>query len=80
MRRPGAEDVRRAVRKSSSKKVQKGADGGALAAPSAPKRLCIGEAAPPVPKKPWTDKGVSGPSERGVLVTLGERSGAPLAG
>ena len=80
MRKPGAEDVRRAMRKGSSKKIQKGADGGALAAPSAPKRLHIGEAVPPVPKRPRTDKGVLGPSERGALATLGERGGAPLAG
>ena len=80
MRKPEAEDVRRAVRKSSSKKIQKGADEGALAAPPAPKRLRIREAAPPVPKKPRTDKGVLSPSERGALAMSGERSGAPLTG
>ena len=79
MRRPGAEDVRRAVRKSSLKKGKTGADGEAPAGPSAPKRLCIGEAAPPVPKKPRTDKGVPGPSGRSVPDALGERDGASQA-
>ena len=77
MRKPGAEDVRRVVRKT-SKKVPRGAGEGASAIPPAPKRLCIGEAAPPVPKKPWTDKEMSGSSERGALATLGERGEAPL--
>ena len=71
MRKPGAEDVRRAVRKT-SKKVPRGAGEGASAIPPAPKRLRIGEAAPPVPKKPRTDKGILGSSERGTLATLGE--------
>ena len=47
---------------------------------SAPKRLCIGEVAPPIPKKPWTDKEVSSSSERGALAAPGERGEAPLAG
>ena len=80
MRKPGAEDVRRAVRKSSSKKIQKGVDEGVSAAPPAPKRLRVGEATPPVPKKPRTDKGGLGPSERGALAMLGERGGEPLTG
>ena len=80
MRKPRAEDVRRAVRKSSSKEGKRGADGEAPAAPFAPKRLCIGEAAPPVPKKPRTDKGVLGPSGRSVPDALGERDGALLTG
>ena len=72
MKKPGAEDVRRTVRKT-SKKVPKGADEGASAIPPVPKRLRIGEAAPPVPKKPRTDKGASGSSKRSALATLGER-------
>ena len=78
MKKPEAEDVRRAVRKSSSKKVPKGADEGALAVPSTPKRLCIGEAAPPVPKKPRTKEGASGTSKRSMVVVLGERGKASL--
>ena len=77
MRKPGAEDVHRAVRKT-SKKVPRGAGEGTSATPSASKRLCIGEAAPPVPKKPRTDKGVSGSSERGTLAMLGEHGEASL--
>ena len=61
-----------------SKKVPRGASEGASAIPPAPKRLCIGEAAPPVPKKPRTDKAISGSSERGALATLGERGEASL--
>ena len=80
MRRPGAEDVRRAVRKSSLKKGKKGADGEAPAGPVALKRLCIGEAVPPIPKKRRTDKGVPGPSGRSVPDGLGERDGASLTG
>ena len=72
MKKPGADDVRRAVRKT-SKKVPKGADEGASAIPPAPKRLRIGEAAPLVLKKPRTNKGASGSSERSALATLGER-------
>ena len=79
MKKPGAEDVRRAVRKSSSKKVPKGADEGALAVSSAPKRLRIGEAAPPVPKKPRTKEGASGASGRSMVAVLGERGKASLA-
>ena len=79
MRKPGAEDVRRAVQKT-SKKVPRGAGEGASVIPPAPKRLCIGEAASPVPKKPRTDKGVSSSSERGALATPGERGEAPLTG
>ena len=77
MRKPGAEDVRRAVRKM-SKKVPRGAGEGASAIPPVPKRLRIGEAAPPVPKKPRTDKEILGSSERGALATLGERGEALL--
>ena len=33
-----------------------------------------------MPKKPRTDKGVLGPSERGALAMLGECGGAPLTG
>ena len=80
MRKPGAEDVRRAVRKSSLKKVRKEADGGALVVPSAPKRLRIGDAAPPVPKRLRTDRGVLGPFERSAPTMLGERDGASLTG
>ena len=95
MRRPGAEDVRRAVRKSSLKKSKTGADGEASAGPSAPKRPCIGEApagpsapkrpclgeaAPPAPKRPRADKGVAGSSGGSVPGALGEREGAPLTG
>ena len=79
MKKPGAEDVRRAVRMSSSKKVPKGADEGALAVSSAPKRLRIGEAAPPVPKKPRTKEGASGASERSMVAVLGEHGKASLA-
>ena len=83
MRKPGAEDVRRAVRKSSSsKKAQKGVDEGAPAALPAPKRLCIGGAAPPTPKKPRADKGVMPPVPKKSRVDKGvepgERSEAPL--
>ena len=77
MRKPGAEDVRRAIRKM-SKKVPRGVGEGTSVIPSASKMLCIGEAAPSVPKKPRTDKGVSSSSERGALATLGERGEAPL--
>ena len=75
MKKLGVEDVRRAVRKT-SKKVPKGADEGASAIPSAPKRLQIREVVPPVPKKPRTDKGALGISERSALVTLGKRGEA----
>ena len=79
MKKPGVEDVRRAVRKTSSKKVPKGADEGALAISSAPKRLRIGEAMPPVPKKSRTEKGASGASERSMVAVPGERSKVLLA-
>ena len=79
MRKPGAEDVRRAVRKT-SKKVPRGAGEGTSTTPSMLKRLYIGEAAPSVPKKPRTDKEVSSSSERGALVTPDECGEAPLTG
>ena len=75
MKKPGAEDIRKAGRKT-SKKVPKGADEGASAISSAPKRLRIGEAMPPVPKKPRTEKGALGTSERSILAVLGERGEA----
>ena len=78
MKKPEAEDVRRAVRKTSSKKVPKGADEGALALSSAPKRLRIREAAPPVLKKPQTKEGASGASERSMVAVLRERGKALL--
>ena len=80
MRRPGAGDVRRAVRKSSLTKSKTGADGEASAGPSAPKRPYLGEAAPPAPKRPRADKGVAGSSGGSVSGALGEREGAPLTG
>ena len=79
MKKPGAEDVRRAMRKSSSKKVPKGADEGASIILSAPKRLCIREAMPPVPKKPRTKEGALGASERSMVAVLGKRGKASLA-
>ena len=75
MKKPRAEDVRRAAWKT-SKKVPKGADEGASTISSAPKRLRIGEAVPPVPKKPRTEKGASGASEKSILAVLGERGEA----
>ena len=80
MRKPGAEDVRRAVRKSSSKRALKEVDERAPAVLPASERLCIGGAAPPVTKKPRTDRGASGPSERGVQAASGARGKAPSTG
>ena len=80
MRKPGAEDVRRAVRKSSSKKARKEVDEGVPAALPAPKRLCIGGAALPASKKPRTDREVPGPSERGAPSALDARVEVPLTG
>ena len=77
MRKPRAEDIQRAVWKM-SKKVPRGADEGASTIPPTPKRLRIGEAAPSVLKKPRTDKGILGSSERGALAMLGERGKASL--
>ena len=65
MRKPGAEDVRRAVRKSSSKRALKEAEEAA---------------APPVTKKLRTDRSASGPSERGAQAAPGARGGAPPTG
>ena len=76
MGKPGAEDVRRAVRKSSSKRALKEVDERAPAVLPASERLCIGTA-PPVTKKPRTDRGASGPSERGVQAAPGARGKAP---
>ena len=83
MRKPGAEDVRRAVRKSSSsKKALKGVDEGVPAALPAPKRLFIRGAMPPAPKKPRAGKGVAPPvpkeprADKGVA--SGERGEVPL--
>ena len=72
MRKPGVEDVRRVVQRT-SKKVPRGADEGASAISPAPKRLCVGEAASSVPKKPRTDKGASGSSGKSAMAMLGGR-------
>ena len=72
MRKPEIEDVWRAVRKT-SKKIPRGADEGAPSIPPAPKRPCVGEAAPLVSKRPRTDKGTSGSSGKSAMATLGGR-------
>ena len=72
MRKPGVEDVRRAVRKT-SKKIPRGADEGAPSIPPAPKRPYVEEVAPLVPKRPRTDKGTPGPSGKTVVVAAGGR-------
>ena len=72
MRKPGVEDIRRAVRKT-SKKIPRGVDEGALSIPPVLKRPCVGEAAPLVPKKPRTDKETLGSSRKSAMATLGGR-------
>ena len=79
MRKPRIEDVRRAVRKT-SKKIPRGADEGAPSIPLAPKRPCVGEAAPLVPKKPRTNKGTSGPSGKSIVATTGGRGETLMTG
>ena len=79
MRKPRVEDVQRAVRKT-SKKVPRGADEGAPSIPPAPKRPCVGEATPLVPKKPRTDKGTSGPSGKSIVATMGGRGETSMTG
>ena len=79
MRKPGIEDVLRAVRKT-SKKIPRGAGEGAPSIPPTPKRPCIGEVAPPVPKRPRTDKGSPGPSGKNVVVAAGGRGKTSTTG
>ena len=67
------------VRKT-SKKIPRGADEGASSIPPASKRPYVGEVAPPVPKRPRTDKGTPGPSGKNVVIAAGGRGETSTTG